>query len=61
MELLSLPGAHLGSQNGQFNGPYYIAIDKYGAVYVTDSNNHRVQKFDPNGGLYRGMGHAGIG
>jgi PKD repeat protein len=51
----------LGSENGQFNGPYYIAIDKYGAVYVTDSNNHRVQKFDPNGGFIGAWGSQGSG
>jgi streptogramin lyase len=48
----------LGSEIGQFNysgdsGTYYycpgIAIDDEDNVYVTDSGNHRVQKFDSDG------------
>jgi DNA-binding beta-propeller fold protein YncE len=35
----------LGSNNGEFNAPHGIAIDKYFNVYVTDRNNARVQKF----------------
>ena len=36
-----------GSGPGQFNVPYAIAVDAEGYVYVTDINNHRVQKFAP--------------
>jgi DNA-binding beta-propeller fold protein YncE len=35
----------LGSNKGEFNGPYGIAIDKYSNLYVTDRYNTRVQKF----------------
>ena len=38
-----------GSANGQFNEPSDIAIDSQGLVYVADTNNHRIQKFTPNG------------
>jgi len=38
----------LGSNKGEFNGPYGIAIDKYSNLYVTDRNNTRVQKFSPD-------------
>ena len=38
-----------GSGDGQFLFPFNIAIDNDGLVYVTDCNNHRVQKFTPDG------------
>lgn len=34
-----------GTENGQFNAPWGVAVDKDGFVYVTDSKNARVQKF----------------
>lgn len=36
-----------GTENGQFNAPWSVAIDNDGFVYVTDSKNARVQKFAP--------------
>jgi sugar lactone lactonase YvrE len=39
----------VGLQAGQFNQPYGIAVDLAGNVYVADSVNQRVQKFDPTG------------
>jgi sugar lactone lactonase YvrE len=36
-----------GTQNGQFNAPWGIAIDNEGFVYVSDTKNMRVQKFAP--------------
>jgi len=38
-----------GSGNGQFWYPGGIATDSKGDVYVADTNNHRVQKFDGAG------------
>lgn len=38
----------MGSAPGQFNHPTGIAIDKDGFVYVTDTNNNRIQKFNPS-------------
>ncbi len=35
-----------GSQAGEFYAPHGVAIDKHGFLYVVDSFNHRVQKFD---------------
>jgi tripartite motif-containing protein 71 len=37
------------SCDGQFNYPYSIAVGSDGSVYVADSENHRIQKFDSNG------------
>lgn len=38
-----------GSGLGQMNGPEGIAVDAARDVYVSDSNNHRIQKFDSGG------------
>jgi DNA-binding beta-propeller fold protein YncE len=39
----------LGLGPGEFNGPYGVAVDGRGDVYVLDSRNNRVQKFSPDG------------
>ena len=36
-----------GTGNGQFNFPSDVAIDSSGNVYITDSNNNRIQVFAP--------------
>lgn len=38
-----------GSGNGQFFYPYGIATDPSGNVFVGDTNNYRIEKFDPVG------------
>ena len=39
-----------GSKEGQFNNPRQIAVDKdIKYVYVADSKNNRIQKFDSSG------------
>lgn len=50
-----------GSEPGRFNGPKGIALDKAGNIYVTDSINHRIQKFDPNGNYLAQVGKQGLG
>jgi DNA-binding beta-propeller fold protein YncE len=37
----------VGSGNGQFNGPFGVAVDAGGSVYVADTGNNRIQKFGP--------------
>lgn len=46
------PSAGIGSPanpDGQFSQPQGIGVDAVGTVYVADSNNKRVQKFDRQG------------
>ena len=38
--------AIMGPGNGQFEAPNGIAVDSLGNVYVADTNNRRLQKFD---------------
>jgi len=39
----------LGSANGQFNNPQYVALNSSNEVYVTDQGNYRIQKFTSDG------------
>ena len=34
----------VGAEPGQFSNPWCMALDSKGNLYVTDSQNHRVQK-----------------
>jgi DNA-binding beta-propeller fold protein YncE len=49
-----------GSGDGQFNGPYGIAIDPNGYVYVCDQYNERIQKFGPDGTFMTAWGTYGL-
>jgi uncharacterized protein (TIGR03663 family) len=40
-----------GAETGQFNAPRSAAVASDGSVYVADSRNHRIEKFDANGQL----------
>ena len=50
-----------GIGDGQFERPRGIAIDSSGNVYVADSNNNRIQKFDSNGKFITKWGSEGTG
>ncbi|XP_041379764.1 LOW QUALITY PROTEIN: RING finger protein nhl-1-like [Gigantopelta aegis] len=50
-----------GSAEGQFNNPVDIAIDRRGLVYVSDTNNHRIQIFTSEGTVYIQFGTKGSG
>ena len=50
-----------GSGNGQFEYPLGIAVDSSNNVYVADSDNNRVEKFDRNGNYLTQWGSLGSG
>ena len=45
----------------QFNQPFGVAVDPSGNVFVTDSGNHRIQKFTSFGGFLASWGEFGPG
>jgi predicted membrane-bound mannosyltransferase/sugar lactone lactonase YvrE len=48
-----------GSETGQFNAPRSVAVAPDGSIYVADSRNHRIEKFDANGQLMLAWGSYG--
>ena len=50
-----------GDSLGQFNRPQAIAIDPVGNIYVADTGNHRIQRFDEKGNFLSYLGGIGIG
>lgn len=52
-------GGPLVPGDGQFDGPTDVAVDAAGNVYVVDSGNHRVQKFDSTGKFLAKWGTRG--
>src|ERR1041384_5736360 len=42
-----------GTGNSQFKNPWDIAISRNGEVFVTDTDNRRIQVFDESGGFIR--------
>ena len=54
------PDGQIPPTPGTFNEPWSIAVDAQGNVYVADTWNHRVQKFDVNGKFLLEWGSAGL-
>ena len=50
-----------GNGDGQFDGPSGVAIDSSGNIYVVDTNNHRIQKFNSEGVYLSQFGSEGNG
>lgn len=50
-----------GTGNSQFKNPWDIAISRDGEVFVTDTDNRRIQVFDESGSFIRKWGSAGNG
>jgi len=51
----------LGIGNGQFAGPWALALDSIGNLFIADNANHRVQKFTPVGAFITKWGIHGSG
>jgi DNA-binding beta-propeller fold protein YncE len=51
----------LAQEAGQLRSPWGIAVDGAGDVYVTDTGNHRVEKFDREGNFITQWGGFGNG
>lgn len=54
-------GRGLGSDDGQFLFPSYVAVDGDGRIYVADTMNFRLQVFDADGRFVRKYGENGDG
>jgi hypothetical protein len=50
-----------GGEDGNFVGPYHIAVDSAGDLYVTDAGPYRVQKLDGDGNFITSWGGQGLG
>lgn len=50
-----------GTGNSQFKNPWGISISKDGEVYVTDTDNRRIQVFTEGGQFNRQFGSSGTG
>jgi len=48
-----------GTSDGQFMLPHSLAIDRDGNIYVTDTGNERVQKFNSDGSFITTWGEEG--
>ncbi|MFZ5906212.1 MAG: 6-bladed beta-propeller [Nitrospirota bacterium] len=48
-----------GQENGEFNFPSYLALDRNNRLYVVDSFNFRVQIFDSDGRFLKKFGKLG--
>ncbi len=48
-------GAGAGAGEGQFQSPQGVAVGADGSIYVADSMNHRIQKFDSDGQFVSGF------
>jgi CSLREA domain-containing protein len=53
-------GSH-GTGDGEFDGLRSLAVDSAGNVYVADTDNHRIQKFDNDGTFILTWGTLGSG
>ena len=49
-----------GIDSGRFKSPQGLAIDPSGNVYVTDTSNHRIQKFSSDGKFITKWGSFGV-
>jgi DNA-binding beta-propeller fold protein YncE len=48
-----------GSRPGEFHSPSGVTFDAAGKIWVADTNNHRIERFDPTGGFELEFGRFG--
>jgi DNA-binding beta-propeller fold protein YncE len=53
--------SQLAQEAGQLRSPWGVTVDGAGDVYVTDTGNHRVEKFDKEGNFITQWGGYGNG
>lgn len=58
---LSRTWGQRGAQNGEFNSPTHLALDRKGTLLVTDALNFRIQAFDREGRFLWKLGRLGDG
>jgi DNA-binding beta-propeller fold protein YncE len=58
--LIEVIGAS-GELQGEFDNPYSVDVDSEGNIYVSDVNNHRIQKFSGNGDFISTFGNESEG
>lgn len=58
-ELIGTIGQGKGEGSSQFMFPTYLAVDKAGNLFVTDTLNSRIQVFDPDGRFVKTIGQRG--
>ena len=61
LHLLKFSFGSFGAGDGQFDGSTSVAVDDSGNIYVADTFNNRIQKFDSNGNYLDQWGSPGTG
>lgn len=57
-QLITTIGSY-GTANGQFSRPHGLAVNQQGHIFVSDTTNHRIQKFSSGGRHLLTMGSMG--
>ena len=65
-DVTTIAGSKVGYADGSgtaalFNGPYNIALDSSGGLYVTDTNNHCIRRITPAGDVSTIAGNGAAG